>query len=73
MEAALFSSFQKLNNIIAIIDRNNIGSLDYVDNFTSLDPFTDKWKAFGWNVITVNGRDIKSMFNYQKAHSSKNQ
>jgi transketolase len=71
-EAALFSSFQKLNNIIAIVDKNNIGSLDYVKNFTSLDPFTDKWKAFGWNAITVNGHDIKSIFNaIKRAHSSK--
>tara|TARA_Y200000002_G_scaffold378957_1_gene387312 strand:+ start:1050 stop:1865 length:816 start_codon:yes stop_codon:yes gene_type:complete len=71
-EAALFSSFHKLSNIIAFIDRNNIGSLDYVKNFTSLDPLEDKWKAFGWNVFIVNGHDVKSIYNaIKKAHFSK--
>ena len=71
-EAALFSSFHKLNNLIALIDRNNIGSLDYVDNFTSLDPLTKKWKAFGWNVLSINGHDIKSLYkSLKKANLSK--
>jgi len=57
-EAALFSSFHKLENLVAIIDNNNIGSLDYTKNFTSLNKIKKKWTSFGWYVQEVNGHSI---------------
>jgi transketolase len=57
-EAALFSSFHKLKNLVAIIDNNNIGSLDYTKNFTSLDNIKNKWESFGWSVQEVDGHSI---------------
>ena len=72
-EAALFASKHKLSNLVAIIDRNHIGSLDFTKNFTKLEPFTDKWKSFGWEVININGHnfdELLSTFNYVKVRSS---
>jgi len=56
-EAILFSSHHKLNNLVAIIDYNKIQSLDSVEATLGLEPFADKFKAFGWNTIEVNGHD----------------
>lgn len=56
-EAALFSNHYKLNNLILIIDHNKMQSLDTCENTISLIPFTEKWKAFGWNVTEINGHN----------------
>jgi transketolase len=56
-EAILFSSHHKLNNLVAIIDYNKIQSLDSVEATLGLEPFADKFKAFGWNSIEVDGHD----------------
>ena len=71
-EAIMFSAHHKLNNLIAIIDYNKLQSLDSIENTLNLEPFTDKWNAFGWDVIEVNGHDIKEILNaYKKASQSK--
>lgn len=58
-EAALFSNHFKLNNLIAIIDYNGMQSLDYCENTIALEPFLDKWKSFGWNVVECqNGNNV---------------
>ena len=57
-EAAMFASKQSLHNLIAIVDRNGIGSIDFTENYASLEPFADKWKAFGWEVYVCNGHDF---------------
>lgn len=56
-ECALTSRHFKLDNLIAIIDHNKMQSLDYCENTISLEPFADKWKAFGWNVIELDGHN----------------
>ena len=62
-EAILFSAHHKLNNLIAIVDYNKIQSLDSVSNTLELEPFSDKWQAFGWNVIESDGHDHDSLRN----------
>jgi len=72
-EAAMFSSHHKLNNLIAIIDYNKIQSLDSVSNTLELEPFSDKWRSFGWSVIEIDGHnhvEIKKIFS--KVHANKN-
>jgi transketolase len=70
-EAALFASKHRLNNLIAIVDRNRIGSIDFTENFTSLEPFCDKWKSFGWETTVCNGHDCKELHEaFQYARSS---
>ena len=60
-ESALFASFHKLKNLVAIVDRNNIGALDYLTNFTSIEPFKKKWESFGWFVQEVDGHSISDL------------
>jgi transketolase len=57
-EAALSCPKFKLNNLIAILDNNN-GQIDgHVDEVMDLHPIADKWRAFKWNVIEINGHDF---------------
>lgn len=56
-EAALVANHFKLNNLVAVIDHNKMQSLDFCENTIALSPFTDKWKAFGWNVIDIDGHN----------------
>jgi transketolase len=56
-EAALVANHYKLNNLVAVIDHNKMQSLDFCENTITLSPFADKWKAFGWNVIDIDGHD----------------
>lgn len=60
-EAALVANHFKLNNLIAIIDHNKMQSLDFCENTITLSPFADKWKAFGWNVIDIDGHDHNAL------------
>jgi transketolase len=56
-EAAMFASHNKLNNLLAVIDYNKIQSLASTEDTLGLEPFADKWRAFGWSVIETNGHD----------------
>lgn len=56
-EAALFAGFHKLSRLIVLIDYNKIQSLAPVADTLALEPFADKWRAFGWNVQEVDGHD----------------
>jgi transketolase len=56
-EAAMFSSHHRLDNLVAIVDYNKIQSLATVAETLELEPFADKWKAFGWSVVEVDGHD----------------
>lgn len=56
-EAALFANHFRLNNLIAIVDYNHMQSLDFNENTLELEDFGAKWRAFGWNVIEINGND----------------
>lgn len=64
-EAAMFANHFRLNNLVVIVDHNHMQSLDFNENTLELEHFADKWKAFGWNVIEINGNDhneLKSAF-----------
>lgn len=56
-EMALFAKQFKLNQLVVIVDHNKMQSLDFCENTLSLAPFAEKWKAFGWNVLDVDGHD----------------
>ena len=57
-EAARFAVQNKLDNLIAIFDYNNILSDDTTDNVLSIKDPEKQWSSFGWNVIIINGHDI---------------
>lgn len=56
-EAALFANHFRLNNLIVIIDYNHMQSLDFCDNTLEIVDFPQKWIAFGWNVINIDGNN----------------
>jgi transketolase len=60
-EAILFAAHHRLSNLIAVIDYNKIQSLATVEETLRLEPFADKWKAFGWIVKEVDGHDHESL------------
>lgn len=62
-EAALFAPHHKLDNLTLIIDYNKIQSLGTVKEVLDLDPFADKWKAFGWSVIEIDGHNFQQIEN----------
>jgi transketolase len=56
-EAVLFAGHHKLDGLVAIIDYNKIQSLAPVKDTIALEPFADKWRAFGWGLVEVDGHD----------------
>jgi transketolase len=60
-EAGLLAGKEKLGNLIAIIDRNNIQIDGNTEDIMPLSPLFDKWKAFGWYVQEVDGHDMRAI------------
>ena len=60
-EAAMFAAHHKLDNLTAIIDHNGLQIDGKNEEVLSVEPITDKFKAFGWNVIEANGHCIEDI------------
>lgn len=60
-EAALAASHYKLDNLVAIVDRNGIQIDGSTEEIMGLEPLAEKWKAFGWGVIEVDGSNINEI------------
>ena len=58
-ESAMFAGKYKLSNLTAIIDRNNIQIDGMTEEIMPLEPLEAKYKAFNWNVINIDGHNIK--------------
>jgi transketolase len=58
-EAAMFASHHQLHNLCAIVDRNKLITFGNTESLNKIEPFKDKWLAFGWDVFEVNGHDMK--------------
>jgi transketolase len=56
-EAALLAAHHELTHLTVLIDRNGIQSLDTTERTVRLEPLADKWEAFGWHVLDVDGHD----------------
>ena len=56
-EAALFANQYRLNNLTAVVDHNMMQSMDFCEKTLELEDFANKWRAFGWNVIEINGNN----------------
>jgi transketolase len=72
-ETAMFASHHRLNNLVAIVDRNSQCTLDFTENIVKLEPIEDKWKSFGWEVKRVDGHNLKELqrvFKYVRARRS---
>lgn len=60
-EAAMFASHYKLDNLIAIVDNNNMQIDGKIGDVMSPYPIDDKFEAFGWHVINIDGHDFNRM------------
>ncbi len=56
-EAAMTAAKYKLDNIIVIVDRNECQIDGRTDEVMDLEPFAQKWQAFGWSTMTIDGHD----------------
>ncbi len=62
-EGAMFAAANKLGNLIGVIDRNNIQINGRTEDVMPIEPFADKWRAFGWHVQEVDGHNIQAFIN----------
>jgi transketolase len=60
-EAVMLGGKNKLHNLVAVIDRNNIQIDGYTETIMPLEPLSDKWKAFNWHVIEIDGHNIEEI------------
>ena len=60
-ESAMLASHQKLSNLVVIIDRNGLGVTGFTEELLRIDPLTNKWESFGWDVREVNGHSIPEL------------
>ncbi len=62
-ESAMIANHHNLDNLVVIVDRNRIQSLTFTEDTLKLEPFADKWEAFGWEARVVNGHDYIELKN----------
>lgn len=60
-EAAMFGSFHKVDNVVAIVDYNKIQLDGFVKDILDLSPLADKWRSFGWHVVDFDGHDLAAV------------
>ena len=60
-EAAMSAPHFKLGNLIGIVDRNRYMIDGETEDVMPLEPFADKWRAFGWDVVEVDGHDFDQL------------
>ena len=60
-EAAMASAHYKIDNLVGIIDHNGLQIDGKITEVCSPEPLADKWRAFGWHVIEINGHDFNSI------------
>ena len=60
-EAAMFAPHHRMDNITAIVDHNDLQLDGRVCDIMGLEPLGDKWRAFNWNVLEINGHDMKEI------------
>ena len=60
-EAAMASAHFKLDNLVAIVDHNELQIDGWNRDVMSLEPLAEKWKAFGWHAIEVNGHELSQL------------
>ena len=63
-EGAMFAAHNKLGNLVALVDRNMISlsaPTEQQDGGMGIDPLDEKFKAFGWNVVVIDGHDMEAI------------
>lgn len=60
-EAAMAAAHYKLDNLVAIVDRNGIQLDGWTKDIMDTEPIPEKWRAFGWHVIDIDGHDFNQL------------
>jgi transketolase len=60
-EAAMLAGKNKLRNLTAVIDRNNIQIDGFTEDIMPLESLSDKWRSFNWHVIEIDGHNIREI------------
>jgi transketolase len=60
-EAAMSAAHYHLDNLIAVLDYNKVMAKGFVWEEMGIEPVADKWRAFGWDVIEVDGHDLSAL------------
>lgn len=60
-EASMAASKFKLDNLVAILDRNKIQQDGFTEDIMPIDPIKEKWSSFNWDVVEVNGHKIEQL------------
>ncbi|MFC1956372.1 transketolase, partial [Chloroflexota bacterium] len=73
-EAAMAAPHFKLDNLVAVVDNNGLQIDGCNCDVMNLEPFNQKWQAFGWHVIDVNGHDFSQLLGaFEQAKLAKGQ
>ena len=62
-EGALSAPTLELDNLTVIVDHNKLQAMDNLENIVHMKPFADKWRAFGWNVVEIDGHNHEQIKN----------
>jgi transketolase len=60
-EAAMFAAHHRLTNLIALIDLNEMQALGHTRTIIDMHPMVDRWRAFGWHALEVDGHDVDAL------------
>ncbi len=60
-EAAMAAAHHNLKNLVAIVDCNGLQINGWTNDIMAVEPIADKWRAFGWRAVEVNGHDIRDV------------
>lgn len=60
-EGALSAPTLELDNMTVVVDYNKLQAMDKLENIVNMKPFAEKWKAFGWNVVEIDGHNYKEI------------
>ncbi|OGG29144.1 hypothetical protein A3A63_02110 [Candidatus Gottesmanbacteria bacterium RIFCSPLOWO2_01_FULL_46_9] len=60
-EAVLFAGHHQLDNLTVVVDYNKLQGYGFTKDILNLEPFADKWNAFGWSPVEVDGHDFKEL------------
>ncbi|MHC4069221.1 MAG: transketolase [Planctomycetota bacterium] len=60
-EASMTAPYYKLDNLVAILDKNGVQAMGPIVDRYDTNPHGEKWKAFGWDVMEIDGHNIKQI------------
>lgn len=60
-EAVMAARSNRLGNLVAFVDRNRQLMTSFAEERVSFEPYPDKWRAFGWNVVEIDGHDMSQL------------